>query len=77
MCFIIPNRSVPVTTATPSRSAQGSVYTILDIETYTNEQDNQTKSYAALGAADKSVASTGEEVSIKGMVNVPVATDFS
>lgn len=77
MSFARPNMSIPIASSTPSRSAQGSVYSSEDIETYQFDQQNQLKTYAALDAAQKSLVKTSEAVSIRGMVNVPVATDFN
>jgi hypothetical protein len=77
MSFSRPNMSIPIASATPSRSTQGSVYSSEDIETYQFDQQNQLKTYAALDAAQKSSVKTSEAVSIRGMVNVPVATDFN
>jgi hypothetical protein len=68
--------SIPITSAIPSKSTQGSVYSANDIETYQFDQQNQLKTYAALDAAQKSLVKTSEAVSIRGMVNMPVATDF-
>ena len=76
MSFARPNYSIPITSQTPSKSSQGSVYTTEDIETYTFDEENRLKSYAALGAAQKAATKTSEAVSIKGMVSVPVATNF-
>jgi hypothetical protein len=77
MSFSRLNMSIPIASATPSRSTQGSVYSSEDIETYQFDQQNQLKTYAALDAAQKSSVKTSEAVSIRGMVNVPVATDFN
>lgn len=77
MSFARPNYSIPVTSQTPSKSSQGAVYTTEDIETYTFDEENRIKSYAALGAAQKASTKTSEAVSIKGMVSVPVATNFT
>ncbi len=77
MSFARPNMSIPIASGTPSRSTQGSVYSSDDIETYQFDQQNKLKVYAALDAAQKSLVKTSEAVSIRGMVNVPVATDFN
>ena len=76
MSFARPNMSIPIASGTPSKSTQGSVYSTDEIETYQFDQQNQLKTYAALDAAQKSSVKTSEAVSIRGMVNVPVATDF-
>lgn len=77
MSFSRPNLSVPIASAAPSSSTQGSIYSVAEIETYTFDQESQIKSYTALSAAQKAMAQTGEAVSIKGMVSVPCATNFS
>lgn len=70
-------RSVQVVDQAPSKSTQGAVYSTADIETYQNDEANAIKSYAALGAAQKSSAQTSEAVSMIGMVSIPVATNFN
>jgi len=77
MSFSRPNMSIPIASGTPSRSTRGSVYSSDDIETYQFDQENELKTYAAMDAAQKSSVKTSEAVSIRGMVNVPVATDFN
>lgn len=76
MSFARPNLSIPIASSIPSTSTQGSVYSADEIETYQFDQENKLKVYAALDAAQKSSVKTSEAVSIRGMVNVPVATDF-
>jgi hypothetical protein len=79
MCFgpiRLPD-SVPISSDTPSKDAQGSVYSAGDIEAYQSSQSSQIQSYSSLGAEQKATATSSEAVSIKGMVNVPVATNFS
>jgi hypothetical protein len=68
-----PNSS----TATNAKRSTGSgkMYSVESIEGY--QSASSLNSYAALSAQQKATASTSEDVSIKGAIAVPVATDFS
>jgi hypothetical protein len=68
-----PNSS----TATNAKKSTGSgkMYSVESIEGY--QSASSLNSYAALSAQQKATASTSEDVSIKGAIAVPVATDFS
>jgi hypothetical protein len=56
-------------------SGSGKMYTVESIEGY--QSASNLDSYAALSAQEKANASTNEDVSIKGAIAVPAATDFS
>jgi len=76
MSFSRPNYSIPVTNTAPSKKVSGDFYTQDQIETYMFDQKTQVQSYAVLGPAYDSATTTSEAVSIRGMVSVPVATNF-
>jgi hypothetical protein len=76
MSFSRPNYTIPVTNIRPSKKVSGEFYSQDQIETYMFDEKTKLQSYAALSAAQKSASAASEAVSIRGMVSVPVATNF-
>lgn len=70
MCFHVPANRIPVSNTPQSAATQGAV-------TIPSGTEGNTENYMKLGAEAKVSAVTSEDVSIKGMVNPPVATDFT
>jgi len=70
MCFHIPANKIPISKTPQSDGTQGSV-------AMPSGTEGATENYMKLGSDEKLNAVTSEDVSIKGMVNPPVATDFT
>lgn len=68
--------SVNVTRSSLSRKVRGRIYTTEDISEYVELQQEFYKRYMALGVDGKVAARTGEAVTIRGMVDIPGASDY-